>query len=277
MPIFDNEAPSDGASWRDAKGLGTKMTRHLRFSPGLLFSLFAFAFPGADRASAEGVCPPGFIPGGAMVPGQENAGWTGCLHAYDVDDSNVGPSRGGDSGPPPFNADEFRALLQWEKQVAQENEERLLKNNPVLRELKQGVWKFSRSQPKDPRQICTASFLQLNGGVLIMDWAGEAKGTLLAYFGGAIPPTADIRTETVSLTQSGETQRVHASHASLPWSTKIGMVIFAVPSTQALLSSIEEMQDYSVELHGQEVIHGKWHSGSTARKWLSNCVSKRGK
>lgn len=256
------------------------MTRQFRFLHGVLFSLFAFAFHGGDRASAEGACPPGFIPGGAMVPGQENAGWTGCLHMYDVDDGGgdgAGPSSGGDSGPPPFNAAEFRALLQWEKQVAQENEERLLKNDPVLRELKQGVWKFSRSQPKDSRQICTASFLQLNGGVLIMDWVGEAKGTLLAYFGGAIPPTADIRTETVSLTQSGEIQTVRAFHASLPWSAKIGMIIFAVPSTQALLGSIEEMQDYAVELHGQEVIHGKWHSGSTARKWLSNCVNKRGK
>ncbi|TDX60502.1 hypothetical protein EDE12_12026 [Methylosinus sp. sav-2] len=212
-----------------------------------------------------------------MVPGQENAGWTGCLHMYDVDDGGGGPSKGGDSGPPPFNADEFRALLEWEKQVARENEERLLKSNPVLRELKQGVWKFSRSQPNDPRRICTASFLQSNGGVLIMDWVGDAKGTLLAFFGGAIPPTADIRTEMVTLTQSGQIQRVRASHASLPWSAKIGMIIFAVPSTQALLSSIEDAQDYSVELQGQEVIHGKWHSGSTARKWLSACVGKRGK
>ncbi|BBU63855.1 hypothetical protein MSC49_37900 (plasmid) [Methylosinus sp. C49] len=110
-----------------------------------------------------------------------------------------------------------------------------------------------------------------------MDWVGEAKGTLLAFFGGAIPPTPEIRTETVSLTQSGEVQRVRASHASLPWSAKIGMIIFAVPSTQALLDSIEEQQDYSVELDGQEVIHGKWRSGATARRWLSNCVGKRPK
>lgn len=116
-----------------------------------------------------------------------------------------------------------------------------------------------------------------NGSVLIMDWVAEAKGTLLAFFGGAIPPTADIRTELVSLTQSGEIKRVRASHSSLPWSAKIGMIIFAVPSTEALLGSIEESRDYSMEMGGQEVIHGKWHSGSTARKWLSNCVNKRGK
>ncbi|PWB82990.1 MAG: hypothetical protein C3F11_09010 [Methylocystaceae bacterium] len=83
-----------------------------------------------------------------------------------------------------------------------------------------------------------------------MDWVGEAKGTLLAFFGVAIPPTADIRNETVSLTQSGEIQRVRASHANLPWSAKIEMIIFAVPSTEALLGSIEESQDYSVEMYG---------------------------
>lgn len=96
----NNEEPSEGPSWREAQGPGTKMTRQFRFLHGLLFSVFAFAFYGADRAPAEGACPPAFIADGAMVPGQENAGWTGCLHAYDAADGGdgAGPSSGGGSG-----------------------------------------------------------------------------------------------------------------------------------------------------------------------------------
>lgn len=52
--------------------------------------------------------------------------------------------------------------------------------------------------------------------------------------------------------------------------------MFAVPSTQALLNSIEEQQDYAVALNGKTMVQGIWHSGAKARNWLQQCVAKHG-
>ena len=248
-----------------------KLTRHEYL---LLLGLILSPLANVAPAAAEGVCPPGYIPGGAMVPGQENAGWTGCLHAYDADGGD-GRAGGTDLGPPPFDREEFRKLGEWERAIARKNEEEALRKDPVLRDLKTGVWKFSRSNPGDGRRVCTAVFLKQAAGVVIMDWAGSPGGTLIGYFGGAIPPATTIRRERVSLVQSGRTQTVFASHGSLPWSARIGMILFAVPTTEALLAAMEEKQDFSVRMGGETLLTGEWHGGTAAKKWLSRCVGER--
>lgn len=243
----------------------------------LVLAALSLPLASPGRALAQGSCPPGFIPGGAMVPGQENAGWTGCLQVGPGEDGGGGGGGANDPSPspPPFSAKEFAALIEWEKANAREAEERRMKSDPVYAELKQGVWKFGRPNPGDTRQTCQASFLQFRGGVLLSDWTGENKGTFMAFFGAGIPVVKSIRRETVSLTQGGETQTVQAFHAPFPWAKGLGMIIFAVPSTQALLSNIDEREEFSVAMGGRRVIQGAWHSGSKARNWLANCVNKR--
>ena len=53
------------------------------------------------------------------------------------------------------------------------------------------------------------------------------------------------------------------------------MILFAVPSSQALRDSIEDVQDFEVKLHGQTVIWGEWHSGRQAQAALRQCVARR--
>jgi hypothetical protein len=108
-----------------------------------------------------------------------------------------------------------------------------------------------------------------------MDWAGDYRGTFLAFFGAAIPRATTIQQTRVSLTQSGETQTVQAFHAPLPWAAEIGMIMFAVPSTEALLGSIENVQDFDVKIAGQSVAWGEWHDGQQARDRLRACVNAR--
>lgn len=230
-----------------------------------------------QQAAAQGSCPPGTIPGGTMVPGQENAGWTACLDVGGAEDGgDDGDSGGGmDEVPPPFDAGEFAKLMAWEKANAEAAEAQRMQADPLYREMKQGVWKYTRSRAGDARQFCGAAFIQLNGGAMIMDWGGEHNGTFIAYFGGAIPPARAVKRVKVSLVQSGETQTVTAFHSALPWDKRIGMIVFAVPSTKALLGAIEDKQDYAVMMNGKPVIKGLWHSGAQARKSLSKCVSAR--
>ncbi len=249
-----------------------KLKNPSRYKYLLILMLVASPFLNVEHAAAQGSCPPGYIPGGAMVPGQENAGWTGCLHAYDAEDGGAGAVN---PGPPPFDAEEFRKLGEWERAIAKQNEEEALRKDPVLRALKNGVWKFSRSNPGDRRRVCTATFLKQAAGVMIMDWTGNPGGTLIGYFGGLIPPSETIRQERVSLVQSGRTQTVVASHGSLPWSADIGMILFTVPSTEALLGAMADKQDFSVRMGGETLLTGEWHGGAVAKKWLSKCVAER--
>ena len=240
----------------------------------LLFAVLVSPSLRSDHALAQGICPPGSIPGGAMVPGQENAGWTACLPMGSVEEDPQSYDEG-EPSPPPFSAEEFSALIEWEKANAQQEEENRLRNDPIYRELKQGVWKFTRVDPNDPRQTCQVSFLQLRGGLILTDWIGNSQGTFLAFFGAGIPPVSDTERVRVKLTQSGETQTVAAIHVPVRWASGLGMIIFAVPSTQALLDSIEDRQDFAIEMEDRTVLSGEWHSGSKALEWLRDCVHKR--
>lgn len=65
-----------------------------------------------------------------------------------------------------------------------------------------------------------------------------------------------------------QTQAVRAVHSPFLWARDLGMVVFAVPSTEALPKSIEDIQDFEVKADGRTYIWGEWHSGNQARDRL---------
>ncbi|MFA5120742.1 hypothetical protein [Zavarzinia sp.] len=228
-----------------------------------LATLLALALPPAP-ASAQLACPPDTYPAGDAF----------CIPYdysmfYDEEDDSGPPE------PPIFSADEFAALLAWERDNARAAEAKLLQD-PAYRALKLGSWDYSESPPQETRRLCQASFLQLNGGVLLMDWAGDFRGTFLAFYGAAIPKAQGLDKVRVTLTQSGEAQTVKAFHMPFPWAKELGMIMFTVPSTEALITSIEDRQDFQIAMNGATVIRGEWHSGLAARDWLSRCIARRG-
>ncbi len=241
----------------------------------LLAPLFFCTFLLSTQAQAEGRCPPGFYPTGSA-----EAGWYGCAPMGPAEDS-IQTTTGNDSGSyannlPPMRYDpkEWAAWMEIIRKGDEAAEEERMKD-PLYRELKAGVWDYGKPTTNARRDVCLALFLQLRGGVLLMDWAGDQKGTFLAFYGGNIPKVTDIRRARVTLTQSGATQTVTAFHAPLPWLADIGMIMFAVPSTTALLTSIEDEQDFEVGMNGQSMVSGNWHKGLEARRHLTDCVSQR--
>jgi hypothetical protein len=229
----------------------------------------------SSPALAEGRCPPGFYPTGGG-----NAGWEGCAPMGPMEedqDSDEDDGGGYGDGLPPMRYDpgQWKIWAENAKRMDEAREAELIKD-PVYRRLKKGYWHYVKSDPGDAKQICMASFMTPRGGVLLMDWAGEQPGTFLAFFGAGIPKAAQIKRMRVSLIQSGETQTVQAFHAPLPWEKRLGMVMFAVPSTSALLGSIEDVQDFEVKAGNETLAWGKWHSGKQARAKLSQCVKRRG-
>lgn len=219
---------------------------------------------------AEGRCPPGFFPTGGG-----NAGWLGC--------APMGPGAGeaegggGGRGLPrmQYSPEQWADWIEASKRADAEREAERMKD-PVYRKLKEGYWEFpDSSQSPGSANVCVASFLTARGGVVILDWTGERGGTAIAYYGGGIPTTRVMKRMKVSLTQSGATQTVQAFHGPFPWANQIGMVMFAVPSTEALLKAMEDKQDFEVTVAGGSWISGAWHSGLAARDKLRQCVQDR--
>lgn len=240
--------------------------------PAIALSLAAYILPTSARA--EGNCPPGFYPTGG-----DAAGWHACAPMGPMEEEGEADEESGggySDGLPPIHYDpELWKIWMEESRKAEEWREAERLNNPTYRRLKQGYWEYVSADPSDPKQICMATFLTVRGGVLLMDWAGEHRGTFLAFFSASVPRTDRIERQRFSLTQSGETQTVQAFHAPLPWERKLGMVMFAVPSTEALLTAIEDVQDFEVKAGNDTFAWGEWHSGHQARDHLRQCVNNR--
>lgn len=145
-------------------------------------------------------------------------------------------------------------------------------SDPDYRALAEGVWTFDNRVTKDGARVCAATFWTLRGGVTLIHWGGQEDTTLLGYFGLMIPNPKKPKIVSLALTQSGETQKVRAISMRFPPAKQMGVALFMVPSAEAMVSSIEDSQDFQVELDGQTIAQGAWHSGLEARAALASCL-----
>lgn len=273
----------------------------LRTTPVAAFAAFAAGLFVAQPAAA---CPPGHYEIGGGT-----GGWVGCAPM------DGGVDLGGESGggssiedmditAPGLSTYDPEAWSDFFAHMAEQTiEEERRQVPPHLREtyeaLLAGTWLFGRSREGDEVQACMASFHTRRGGVMFLDWGGSDPGTTYSFFGEGIPRVRKIDTVRVRLEQSGEAQDVEAFHTSHPL-PRMGMVMMRVPSTEALLSAIEDVQDYrllmderelsrSTTIIGRwrdrrgptgryhEVSYNTWHSGLTARIYLIDCLREQGR
>lgn len=227
-------------------------------------------------ASAEGRCPPGFFPTGG-----NDAGWLACAPMGPMEEAGGEEDMGTDHGsyasdlpPMRYNPKEWAAMMEIIRE-GEEAAEAERMNDPLYRELKAGFWDYGRPGPEGQTDVCLAVFLTRRGGVVMMDWQNDQGGTFLAFYGGRIPKAKTIETAIVTLNQSGADQTVNAFHAPFPWQADLGMIMFAVPSTSALVSSIEDRQDFAIKIGEETLVWGEWHSGLEARQHLADCISQR--
>ncbi|AJD56807.1 hypothetical protein [Synechococcus elongatus] len=245
-------------------------------------------------------CPPGHY-----QMGGGNAGWVGCAPM----DGGVGS---GNSAPsiadmnitaPRLSTYDAKQWVDFFEQMAQssiETERELVgKENPEVYEaLLQGVWIFGSSKLDSKVPMCTATFATRRGGVMFQDWTGDEPGTFLAFYNVNIQRVNQVKRVRVRLEQSGESQTVEAFQTNYPLVDTMGMLMFRVPSTEALLSSIEDNQDFNIYMRESDietrrglgllllpnrgrndveykVVSGEWHSGLSARDALKACIQKR--
>lgn len=145
-------------------------------------------------------------------------------------------------------------------------------NDPAYHELLKGTWTFRNSAVQQSLNACEATFWTRNGGVSFIHFAGRERMTLLGFFGGSIPSSNRPHFLNAELVQSGEVQRVRVLNLHFGSVKSMGMVLFNVPSPEALLGAIEDKQDFEVRLEGETVVRGEWHSGIKARAALQECL-----
>jgi hypothetical protein len=254
----------------------------------LLFMLATIAVVSLvpSQTRAEGNCPPGFYPIGGG-----SAGWVGCAPM----DGGVGSGQAApaNNAPPMINngvrlpglstydpqkwADFFEEMRQSSLRTHRELlvRKRGEAAGKIFDQLYEGVWTVGRSLKGQPTLACAATFWTLNGGVILMDWKGEQSGTAMMFFSRFVPhDKKGVKRLRVGLVQSGETQNVEVLASRFPMVPTMGMMFFKVPSSEALLGSIEDTQDFAVQMDGRELFGGKWHSANSMRKDLAECVAQ---
>lgn len=253
-------------------------------------------------ASPAHACPPGHY-----TIGGGTGGWIGCAPM----DGGVGTGHGAPSlqemeirAPglstydPKAWADFFRHLA--EQTIEQERRQVPPHLRDVYESLLKGTWLFGQSRPGASVPMCSASFHTRRGGIMFLDWGGPEPGTTFSFFGDRIPRVRKVSRVRVRLEQSGTLQEVEAFHTAFPLVPRMGMVMMRVPSTQALLSAIDDVQDYKLSMDERqltrsttiigrlregtaptgryhEVSNNTWHSGLSARDYLAKCLKDQGR
>jgi hypothetical protein len=191
-----------------------------------------------------------------------------------------------DDGPS-YSAEEWQAMAEEVRIRAEENrakaeaelQERL--KDPKFAAFWNGEWIEKEALTTNPGQFCTATFLYRGEGAMLIGPGGLYESAFLAFFGPQVPAPKEIRKLKATLEQSDEQPATLTTfNMALPWAKDYGMVLFQVPSIDALLGGILDKQAFRVSVeekgvagkYNRTIAELEWHSGLAARDILANCA-----
>ena len=120
------------------KGTRMKTTGLQIIRRALLFAVLVSPSLRSDHAPGAGHMPARFpFRVAPWFRGRKNAGWTACLPMGSVEEDPQSYDEG-EPSPPPFSAEEFSALIEWEKANAQQEEEKSPSERPHLSRIEAG-------------------------------------------------------------------------------------------------------------------------------------------
>jgi hypothetical protein len=184
------------------------------------------------------------------------------------------------SPPPQRSYDPMEAKVNYAYSLFQlfALKQQQLLEDPLYRKYLDGSWDFFQDakEPK-PGEYCVALFYRKGTILTLSGPGGDYKGALLSFWGQDIPRPKKLETVKVTLTQSNEpAQSVKALNYAVPGS-EFGTISFVVPTIEAALAGIEDVQSFDVAIEGKLVAQIEWHSGLAARENLRKCLSTRSK
>ncbi len=246
---------------------------------------------GDGLAQASYVCPNG--PG----PGERQLGITGGSHGVaaipiceEIPDSgsssnNSGQEEQGSSRSSYY--DPKFAALQFQSASTMLNlleKARLLQDPKYLKYIS-GSWNLfptSKLAGVKPGSYCVASFFKAsmdpaaNKAPVMINLVGPGsgyKGALLTFAAEGIPRPEKMKTITVTLIQNNDPPAtVKAFNYTMP-NLPFGVIAFAVPTIDAALAGIEDVQHLDVKIDGKSVAKTMWHSGLKMKDQFRKCLN----
>ena len=156
-----------------------------------------------------------------------------------------------------------------------DNADKLTKD-PKYQQYQNGAWDFFQAKEgAAPGEYCAAFYWKKDGFVRLSGPGGDYRGAMMTFWGHDIPRPANQTKVRVTLKQSkDQPQTVEAFNNFTP-GDEYGFIAFAVPSVEALLGGMEDVQEFELEIDGKAVAKVDWHSGLMAQKKLADCVNAK--
>lgn len=196
--------------------------------------------------------------------------WRG--DAQKVQEIRSRPNRLPGEGYVDREAQKLEASLVNATSIAKKQAE--LINNPDYILYLTGHWRlFSTPQGQKSGEFCGAFFSRDGVMLTLSGPGGDYRGALLTFMSADIPKPDKMEMVKVTLTQDDEpsitTQAFNYSPPNMPF----GAIAFAVPTLDAALSGMKDVQVFKVELAGKSVAKINWHSGLAASGEMRRCLN----
>ncbi len=253
---------------------------------GLSFAIIAFLAPKARSEYACGMAGPGEI-----VVGRTDASHgVGSVLLCDRDPNyqEEQTDGGGNSSRSSYYDPKFAALQFQSASTLLDVLERgrLLQDPKYLRYIS-GSWHLfptSRLAGAKSSSSCVASFFKAsmdpaaNKAPVMINLVGPGdsyQGALLTFAAEAIPRPKNIKTITVTLIQNNDPPAtVKAFNYTMP-DLPFGVIAFAVPTIDAALAGVEDVQYFDVKIDGKSVAKTMWHSGLKVKNEFRKCLNSQ--
>ncbi|WP_040695330.1 hypothetical protein [Nodosilinea nodulosa] len=260
------------------------------FSKLSLFGLplaagIAFLVPAAQAEYPCGSAGPGEIVVGSTQGGNGVASVLLCDTDPDYQDYPDYPDDQGSDSSTYYDPESAALELQSAALLLQLQQQAELLLDPDYLRYLSGSWRLfptsiSASEPLG--EYCVASFLKAsmdpaaNHAPVMINLSGpggDYDGALLTFSAEAIPKPETVEMIAVTLTQNDyPSVTVQAFNYSVP-DLPYGVIAFAVPTIDAALAGMEDVQSFDVAIDGRSVANTTWHSGLRVRDEFRRCLN----
>lgn len=150
-----------------------------------------------------------------------------------------------------------------------------LASDPRYQRYQNGGWEYFQDQ-KDasPGEFCAAVYSIGETLVRVSGPGGDYDGALLTFWSPDIPTPDAVRQVPVTLIQEDGAQSVKAFNYRLA-NEAFGAVALAVPTLDALLDNMLDVQPFELKMDGRTVAKIEWKDGHAAREALRACTARR--
>lgn len=155
-----------------------------------------------------------------------------------------------------------------------------------------GWWEFMHASSKAKSgEYCAATFMRAKRektasgmdlfndvvAVTLFGPGGDYRGALLGFTplteNNAFPKLKNGQKVLVTLKQGNETPSTLNAIYMTVGASALPMIVFAVPSIEALMAGMEDKWDFEVTYQNKPIANIAWHSGIKARDELKKCLA----